>query len=475
MSTRNARNQVPEESVPSAVAEMEETSVTDDALLVGERVALDSFFDVANGRRLAFTLWLLASVAAVYAIVMFASGGPVRGTVAGLVAVADLLLLRYRQRPGISRNIRQTAAAVLVGHLVVLQVFHGSAAGGIGFWFVFFPILGARFRLTSGETVALFGSLYAVVAVRLVGESLLNKQAPPFLSLALYAVVFILSFGVSWVLNRRLEARFLTRWRSEADRHRDRLRMKQELEYAREIQLSMLPRQAPRMDWLDVAALSLPATEVGGDYYDYFGFGPDQLAVVVGDVTGHGVASGLVLSGVRSSLNLLRDEMGRPSAVLDRVNQMLKRTSAPRMHMTLAVVVLDRQERAAVVSTAGHPPVLVRRREGTVVEVGRGSFPLGAMASSRYAEQRIDLGPGDLVLVYSDGLVEATSPDGDQFGWDRLTGLMEGLDESLSASDIRDLLLRETWDFKSNAEQVDDVTMVVMKAVGPSWSSVDPE
>jgi hypothetical protein len=457
----------------SLLADLEVTSMSDAELLVGEQTALITFFDVANARRLSLTVGFLAFTSAIYAVVLLASGSITRGAVAGLVVIADLLLLRYRHAPGVSSNIRQMAAAVLIGHLVVFQLFHGAATGGIGFWFVVFPMLAARFRLASGETVALFVSLFAVVAVRLVGESLVTRQAPPFLSLVLYALFFVVCFSISWALSRRLETRFLTRWRSESARHRDRLRMKQELEYAREIQLSMLPREAPQLDWLDIAALSLPATEVGGDYYDYFEFGSDRLAMVVGDVTGHGVASGLVLSGVRSSLNLLRDEMGRPSAVLDRVNLMLKRTSAPRMHMTLAVVVLDRKDCTTTVATAGHPPVLLRRAGGEVQEVGLGSFPLGAIESAHYGEDRIMLAPGDVLLLYSDGLVETIDRDGDQFGWDRLKRILKDLDGFPSANEIRDLILREVWDFKGDAEQVDDVTMVVVRC--RKGLSVDPE
>ncbi len=450
---------------PAGLADLEEVSVTDDELMVGERTALNTFFDVANSRRLGFTLWILATTLAIYAIVGFESGSITRGAVAGLGVVTDLLLLRNRQSPGIARNIRQTVAAVLIGHLVIIQLFHGTASGGVGFWFAAFPLIAVRFRLASGETVALFVSLYAVVAARLVGESLITRQSPPFLSLILYVLLFIVCFSVSWVMSRRLEDRFLTRWRSESARHRDRLRMKQELEYAREIQLSMLPRQAPNVDWLDVAALSLPATEVGGDYYDYFDLGSGRLAVVVGDVTGHGVASGLVLSGIRSSLNLLREEMGRPSKVLGRVNLMLKRTSAPRMHMTLGVVVLDRNENVATISTAGHPPVFLRRRSGEVVEIGSGSFPLGAMESASYVEDRVELEPGDVLLIYSDGLVEAMNSTGEQFGWNRLRSLLEGLDDGAHAKEIRDLILRTVWDFKENVEQIDDVTMVVVGIV----------
>ncbi len=470
-------SEVPAEVAPAVLGDLEQVSVTDDELLVGERTALNRFFDVTNARRLNFTLWFLAGTVAIYAVVMFTSASMTRGAMAGLVVVANLLLLQYRKTPAIANNLRQVAAAVLIGHLVVLQLFHGAASEGISFWFFVFPVLAARFRLASGETVALFASLYAVVAVRLVGESLVTRQAPPFLSLALFALLFIVWFAVAWGISRRLENRFLARWQSESARHHDRLRMKQELEYAREIQLSMLPRRAPRIDWLDVAALSLPATEVGGDYYDYFELSRDRLAMVVGDVTGHGVASGLVLSGVRSSLNLLREDMDRPSAVLDRVNLMLKRTSAPRMHMTLAVVVLDRNDGIATVATAGHPPVLLRRKDGAVEEVGTGSFPLGAIETARYREDRIVLAPGDLLLLYSDGLVETINRDGDQYGWDRLKEILRNLDGLPSANEIRDLILREVWDFKSGAAQVDDVTMVVVRCLagGRTDASLDPQ
>jgi len=281
-------------------------------------------------------------------------------------------------------------------------------------------------------------------------------------------VLFTICFTFSWALNRRQEARFLARWRSESARHRDRLRMKQELEYAREIQLSMLPRAAPTLDWLEVAALSLPATEVGGDYYDYFNLGGGRMAMVVGDVTGHGVASGLVLSGVRSSLNLLRDDMASPGVVFRRVNMMLKRTSAPRMHMTLAMVVLDRDDHSAVVSTAGHPPVLVRRGNGSVDEIGSGSFPLGAMADAEYREDRVVLDAGDVLVIYSDGLVESVNGAGDQFGWDRLRKVISSLNGAETANEIRDLLLREVWGFKDDAEQVDDVTMVIVRFLPPA-------
>jgi sigma-B regulation protein RsbU (phosphoserine phosphatase) len=281
-----------------------------------------------------------------------------------------------------------------------------------------------------------------------------------------FAMVLLVVLADAVWITYRERKRFLLRWRAESSRHRDRLRMKQELEYARSIQLSMLPRSAPALDWLDIAALSLPATEVGGDYYDYFQLGPERLAVVVGDVTGHGVASGLVLSGVRSSLNLLQEELGEPARVLGRMNGMLKKISTPRMLMTLGLAVLDRRGRSLTVATAAHPPLLrLGAGDDRVEELGRGSLPLGAIADTRYAEDRTSLQPGDLLLLYSDGLVEAVDQAGEQYGWDRLCRALGNAASTSSAQEVRDALLRDVWEFKGDAEQVDDVTMVVVRVL----------
>ncbi len=438
----------------------------DELLQLGERDAVDTSFDHLNVRRLRGVLWALAGVMSIYALVEYSQGGTVLGTLAGLGVVLDLVLVRGLRAGRLQASVRQLAAAVLIGHLLVLQVFHGEAgSGGVGVWFLVFPLLATRFRMAAGETVAMFASLYAVVVLRLVGESIVGKQAPPLLALTVYALAYLALFAFTWGATRRREGQFLSRWRAEAGRHRERLRMKQELEYAREIQLSMLPRTAPSLPWLDVAALSLPATEVGGDYYDYFLLGDERVAVVVGDVTGHGVASGLVLSGVRSSLNLLRDELVAPSRVLDRVNVMLKRTTARRMLMTLGLVVLDHEARGMVVATAGHPPVLVHRAvDGRVVEVGQSAVPLGALAGATYREDRVPLMPGDVVVVYSDGVVETADAAGELFGWQRLSeAIRAGADASRDARGVRDAVLRELWGFKGDAEQVDDVTMVVIR------------
>ncbi len=446
--------------------------VSDELLLLGERTAVQRYFDEHNVRRLRLVLWFFVVVMAGYALGGFVEGRPLRGAVALVIVLGDLLLLRGRTTAFMTTSVRQAAAVVMLGHFFLLQVFHFDSTGAVVLWFLLFPILAARFRLADGEILALYGSLLAVLVLRLTIEVVLTRQGVPFGRLIGYGLWFAVVCLVAWRISRRAETRFLARWRRETGRHRERLRMKQELEYARQIQLSMLPREAPSLSWADIAALSLPATEVGGDYYDYFRLEDGRLAVVIGDVTGHGVASGLVLSGVRSSLNLLSDELDRPAEVLDRLNRMLKRTSTPRMLMTLAVAVLDPAGRLTVAS-AGHPPAMVvATGGGPVREVGKGALPLGAISDAGYAADSGELAPGDVILLYSDGLVETPDESGRLYGYVRLREILAREAERSSARAVRDAILRDVWEFKGDADQLDDITMVVIRVVGAQDASV---
>jgi hypothetical protein len=436
----------------------------DDILAVSEERAVEQAFDALNLRRLHQWLWLAVVVAGMYTPVLLGEGRWVQAGLSCAAMVANLVLLRSRQAPWMIRDPRQALVAAFLANLLAIQVFHADTGGGLGAWWVLAPLIATRFRLRPGETVTLYLAQYALVVVRLFAQALVTRDSLPFAEATMFLVfAYLPGAGLSLFLSRRYQRRFLSRWRGAADLHRDRLRMKQELEYAREIQLSMLPRGAPEVGWLEVAALSLPATEVGGDYYDYFPIGDGKLAMVVGDVTGHGVASGLVLSGVRSSLNLLQDDLDRPHEILARLNTMLKRTSTPRMLMTLGIAVIDHAAGTLRVATAGHPPILVARAGGEVLEVGMGSCPLGALRRARYEQQAIDLAAEDVVLLYSDGLVEAVNDDGELYGWDRLGASLRLHAAAPTVNAVRDGLLRDVWDFKGDQRQLDDLTMVVAR------------
>ena len=205
-------------------------------------------------------------------------------------------------------------------------------------------------------------------------------------------------------------------------RQRERLRMREEIDYAREHPAQHAPPgRRPSVRWLDLAAASLPATEVGGDYYDYFRLSPTQLALVVGDVAGHGLASGLLLSGVRSCLYLLEEELAAPVEVLERLNPMVRRTTDRRTYVTLLCAVLDRRGRHPHRGERRAPAACstcVRTRQ--LEEVGKGAPPLGTFLERATRRSRPLHATGDLLVFYTDGLMEARNAAAVEYGEARL-------------------------------------------------------
>ncbi|HEV7787006.1 MAG TPA: PP2C family protein-serine/threonine phosphatase, partial [Thermoanaerobaculia bacterium] len=275
--------------------------------------------------------------------------------------------------------------------------------------------------------------------------------------------------AVTLVLTQVHRRRFLGVWRKESSRHRERLRMREEIEYARKIQLSMLPQGAPEIDWLDLAAASLPATEVGGDYYDYFRLSPTQLALVLGDVSGHGLASGLLLSGVRSCLYLLEQDLVSPIRVFEKLNHRVRRTTERRTYMTLLCAVLDSEAGTLTVTSAGHPPVLRYDPRGRCFdEIGRGAPPLGTFLQADYTEERLPVAAGDLLVFYTDGLVEARNAQGQDYGDARLQrAVARAATGSRTAREVRDSILSDLSNFRGDEEQADDITVVVVRLRWP--------
>ncbi|HXU31661.1 MAG TPA: PP2C family protein-serine/threonine phosphatase [Thermoanaerobaculia bacterium] len=243
---------------------------------------------------------------------------------------------------------------------------------------------------------------------------------------------------------------------------KDQLRMRQELDYAREIQLAMLPEGCPPQGWLDICSLSWPATEVGGDYYDYFPLDGGRLAIVVGDVAGHGMASGLLLAGVRSCLTILATELDQPLAVLAKLNLMVQQTARRRKLVTLAIVILDPVRRIATVANAGHPPVFLASAAG-VSEIALPSLPLGTQLDPHFGLRELPLETGDVLLLHSDGLYEGEDPFGEPYGLDRLAASLARVPRDIEATAVRDALVADFAAFQGGAPQRDDLTFVVVK------------
>jgi sigma-B regulation protein RsbU (phosphoserine phosphatase) len=259
----------------------------------------------------------------------------------------------------------------------------------------------------------------------------------------------------------------LRQWRHSASRERERLRMREEIHDARAIQLAMLPAAAPEGIGLDVAGLCVPATEVGGDYYDYFPYREGSLGVAIGDVAGHGVASGLVLAGVRAGLHLLAPEIAAdPASVLTRLNGIVAGPGGQRLLMTLGLARFDRARGLVTWVAAGHPPPLRwDAAEGRAESPMTEHPPLGTKLPIRLEVVERSFREGDVWLLVSDGATEARDVRGREFGEHELERTFARLAaRETSASAILDGLLGELARFRGGAPQEDDLTLVVVRA-----------
>lgn len=318
------------------------------------------------------------------------------------------------------------------------------------------------FRMRPVERFLIHGSVVLGLLLAVLLGAAAEKGAGEMATL--FAVVSnqVFALIVGLAASRRYRREILGIFMAAQASTKDQLRMRQELDYAREIQLAMLPEGCPPQGWLDICSLSCPATEVGGDYYDYFPLEGGRLAVVVGDVAGHGMASGLLLAGVRSCLTILATELDRPLAVLAKLNLMVQQTARRRKLVTLAIVVLDPVRRIATVANAGHPPVLFSNAAG-VEEIALPSLPLGTQLDPHFGLRELPLEPDDVMLLHSDGLYEGEDRFGEPYGLERLAASLARVPRGLEAPAVRDALLADFTAFQGGAPQRDDLTFVVVK------------
>lgn len=259
---------------------------------------------------------------------------------------------------------------------------------------------------------------------------------------------------------------FVYHWEDVAPHVRriaERERQRVELETAREIQSSILPDLPPQLNGVALAHVYQPATEVGGDFYDVLALEDGRLAVAVGDVAGHGVSSGLVMSMVRSALAVQVTFNPDVPAVFRTLNRLVFQSARRRLLATLTYAVLDPQQRQLLYASAGHVFPYRVTRDGKVYELEAGSYPLGVRADVQAPVRLEKLEPGDSVVLLSDGVVEAhREHDDEPFGFGRLAESLgrhaPGGPQALLRGVLADLAA-----FTRGAPREDDVTVVALR------------
>jgi len=243
---------------------------------------------------------------------------------------------------------------------------------------------------------------------------------------------------------------------------RERERIEQELRVARIIQQTLLPKELPDLPNWQVTAYYQPARAVGGDFYDFIPYEDGRLGIVVGDVTDKGIPAALVMATTRSILRSSAQEDLSPGIVLERANDLLFPDIPERMFVTCFYAILDPQSGLLRYANAGHD-LPYRWHEGEVGELRATGMPLGLMPGMFYEEKEVTLAPGESMLLYSDGLVEAHNPTRDMFGFPRLITLLGAYQDDNSPIDY---LRAELSAFTgADWEQEDDITLVTLQHV----------
>ena len=237
----------------------------------------------------------------------------------------------------------------------------------------------------------------------------------------------------------------------------ERERMSREIQEARTIQQALLPKMSPYVQGFAITGLSVPAGDVGGDWYDYISFVDGRVGLVLADVSGKGTAAALLMSATRGMLRSLAEAVCTPGEVLTKLNQLLTGDFPSGKFVTLIYAVLDPVERTLTFANAGHlPPLLVTGETVKFLEHDRG-IPLG-LGSGNFSEVRTQLPKNSRLVFYSDGITEAENANGEPYG---LTQLQN---HALSADASTDSILADVRKHANGVGLQDDATVILVRA-----------
>lgn len=252
---------------------------------------------------------------------------------------------------------------------------------------------------------------------------------------------------------------------AEKDRYRRELeRREYEMETARGIQQSFLPESPPQVEGFELAALSLPAREVGGDFYDFIPISQDKWGLVIADVSGKGVPAALFMALSRTLVraNVMADLTA--SEAIQRANHLISQDARSGMFVTLFYAVLDSKRKRLNYVNAGHnPPLLLKGSAGNVILLEAKGIALGVMDDIDLEERELELASNDTVTLYTDGVTEAINGKEEQFGQERLIEAV-ARSNNLPAQDLINRIKEEVTAFAQGQPQFDDFTLVILKA-----------
>lgn len=355
-----------------------------------------------------------------------------------------------------SRDLRRLFDKDAARAFAVLTREHGGdpePKGGIGRFFYRAKIafLGLSYKLTPARRILFAASLLVFLT------ALLND---PQVSVTRGVTRYVLDFSPLWFAVSLLMMVYLL-----ALELVDRVRVRDELEVARELQEDLLPHDVPPIPGYDFAHSYRTANEVGGDYYDLTPLPDGRVSLLVGDASGHGMAAGLVMAIANATLKTALDIDPSPERVIQLLNRTLCRTGTKRTFMSVFYGLLDPDTGVLEYVCAGHPFPVLRRTDGSVEELGCGGLPLGMREPLEVFPQTVVLNPGDLLVLYTDGLAEALDTEGKEaFGYSRIASLAQN---GGSPRTVHDRVIRAFDSHVGDEPIKDDLTLLVAARLPP--------
>ncbi len=340
--------------------------------------------------------------------------------------------------------------------------------------------IGKKKLLYEGSRIILLGFIpFALVVVYqgLIGLNLVAEMwefvdfPTAFYAILILAISMSVSLSRNFAhINTELEKKFIEvkelsekTLQQELERvelEKENERKTQELEGARALQLSMLPKTVPQLDNCDISVFMQTATEVGGDYYDFKMEGNDSLTIAFGDATGHGMQSGSVVTASKGLFKAW-SHLADPDQVLQKISESLKQMGFGRMYMAMIIAKLNGS--SLIISAAGMPdPLIWRKTAGDIEEISLQGMPLGTFSGFAYQKEAVELNSGDVVLLMSDGLPELSNPSGEQLGHDVVKNLFKEIADN-PAQEIIDILLKKAKDWCESDSPDDDLTLMTLK------------
>lgn len=243
----------------------------------------------------------------------------------------------------------------------------------------------------------------------------------------------------------------------------EKKRIQAQLEIARSVQLELLPANDPVVPNFDVSAYVFPTEEVSGDYYDWVKVFDDQIGIVVADAVGKGIPAALLMSFLRASLRSCVQIGYAPHIAFSKVSSLLRDSIEDNQFITAIYGLLDSTNKTFVFSNAGHNPPLLIKADGEYRFVEYGDMPLGMFDDAHYHQHFIRFEPGQVMVIYTDGITEAANPNGEEYGNDRFAKrVLDGID--LSARQMIDHIRKGVADFTERKFLDDDGTLFIVKA-----------